>query len=166
MKRKLVTLVITILITHVVFAQEEKKIDSLSNTVIQSVYVDMPEAVDSTAKKSVFTAYPYAFYTPESKLAFGAGGIFTFYTGKGEKLKPSKIGFGGYYSTNKQYKISMNNTYYFANNDLYFHLPVSFGYFVNKFWGVGKSVSDYENAGYTVNPTCTLYEKPNSKSAC
>jgi hypothetical protein len=44
-----------------------------------------------------------------------------------------------YYSTNKQYKISMNNAYYFFNNKLYFNLPLSYGYFVDKFWGIGDN---------------------------
>ena len=151
MKKIIITALVIFLSAHLVSAQEgEKKIDSLSNDVIQSIYKDIPDNVDSVAKTSSFNAYPYVFYTPESKLAFGAGGIFTFYTGTGDKLKPSKIGFGGYYSTNKQYKISMNNTYYFANNDLYFHLPVSFGYFINKYWGIGKDAPEYADAGYTV----------------
>ena len=134
--------------TFLVNAQEEKKVDSLSNDVIQSIYKDVPENMDSVGKRSVFKVYPYAFYTPESKLAFGAGGIYTFYTGNGDELKPSKIGFGGYYSTNNQYKISMNNTYYFANNKLYFHLPISYGYFINKYWGIGKDVEDFDSSSY------------------
>ncbi len=150
MKIRFITVFAIILSAHFVSAQEENKIDSISNNVIQSIYKDVPESIDSAAKRSAFKAYPYLFYTPESKLAFGAGGIYTFYTGKGAELKPSKIGFGGYYSTNKQYKISMNNTYYFANNKLYFHLPISYGLFINKYWGIGKDVSDYENSGYTV----------------
>jgi outer membrane protein assembly factor BamA len=44
----------------------------------------------------------------------------------------------------------MNNTYYFANNNLYFHLPVSFGYFVNKYWGIGKEAAEYAAASYAV----------------
>jgi len=149
MKKILQTAIVIIWGVHFVSAQEENKIDSLSNNVVQSIFKDVPENVDSV-KRSAFNAYPYAFYTPESKLAFGAGGIFTFYTGNGNKLKPSKIGFGGYYSTNKQYKISMNNTFYFNNNKLYFHLPLSFGYFVNKYWGIGKDVDDYADASYSV----------------
>ena len=97
------------------------------------------QLIDSTKFKSKFNAYPYAFYTPETKFAIGAGGIFIFFTGQEEGLNPSKIGFGGYYSSNKQYKISMNNAYYFFSNKLYFNLPLSYGYFVDKFWGIGDN---------------------------
>jgi len=99
---------------------------------------------DSTERKSKFNGYPYVFYTPETELAFGAGGIFIFFTSKDTIVHPSKIGFGGYYSTNKQYKISMNNAYYFFENKLYFNVPISYGYFVDKFWGIGD---DTETTG-------------------
>ena len=163
MKKKILATVSIILSSYFVIAQEENKMDSLSNDAIQSIYKDVPDHVDSTEKKSVFKAYPYAFYTPESKLAFGAGGIYTFYTGDGDELKPSKIGFGGYYSTNNQYKISMNNTYYFANNKVYFNLPISYGYFINKYWGIGKEVDSYDSSSYsqqTLAATLTFQVPP------
>lgn len=154
---KLYTTLVLVTSCFFLFAQEEgeeEKIDSLSTNIIQSVYNDNPDAVsnvDSTAKKSSsFNVYPYVFYTPETKFAGGAGGMFIFYTGKSPELNPSKIGFGGYYSTNNQYKISMNNIYYFWDNKLYFHLPISYGYFINKYWGIGNETPDYEDAGYAV----------------
>ena len=37
---------------------------------------------DTTNQRGLtFNGYPYAYYTPETQLAFGAGGIFIFYTG-------------------------------------------------------------------------------------
>jgi len=147
-------------------------IDSLSTTIIQNIYMKSPDEIsaDSTQgkKKSSLKAYPYAFYTPESKLAFGAGGIYIFYTGKSQDLNPSKIGFGGYYSTNNQYKISMNNVYYFLDNKLYFKLPLSYGYFINKFWGVGNDVPDSNTANYaqqTFSATLTIQVPPELFSA-
>lgn len=141
-------------------AQKTNKLDSLSTNVISAVYInETGSSGDSTATKperrSTFNAYPYVFYTPETNLAFGAGGIFIFYAGKGEELKPSKIGFGGYYSTNKQYKLSMNNTYYLFKNKLYIDLPISFGFFINKYFGSGPDVIAYENAAYSVKTFTT-----------
>ena len=38
---------------------------------------------DSTAGcETKLNAYPYAYYTPETQLAFGAGGVVTFFTQK------------------------------------------------------------------------------------
>ena len=149
MKKILLPTIVMLLSYNFSNAQVVQAIDSLSNEVLTSIHKDKIENSDST-KSSTFKIYPYAFYTPESKLSVGAGGIYTFYTGDGDKLKPSKIGFGGYYTTNKQYSISINNVYYFANNNIYFHLPISYGRFVKKYWGVGKDAPDYENASYTM----------------
>jgi len=107
------------------------------------------ELTDSARTKSKFNAYPYVFYTPETKFAGGAGGIFIFYTATDTIVNPSKIGFGGYYSSNKQYKISMNNEYYFFNNKLFFSLPLSYGYFVDKFWGIGDDTETTGTESYT-----------------
>lgn len=158
--KKIFTVIILLCLLLESKAQSSKKMDSLSTNVINAVYVNETEALQDsnlvkTKGKSSFNAYPYVFYTPETKLAFGAGGIFIFYGGKGEALKPSKIGFGGYYSTNKQYKISMNNTYYLFNNKLYIDLPISFGFFINKYFGNGDEASVYDNASYSVKTFTT-----------
>lgn len=133
-------------------AQNLKEVDTLTNNVISKVYIEEIDNKnsDSIKRESSFNAYPYVFYTPESEFAVGAGGIYVFYTDEGKKIKPSKIGFGGYYSTNKQYKISMNSSFYFNDNKLVIQLPVSYGYFVNKYWGIGDETEDYENAPYTI----------------
>ncbi len=94
-------------------------------------------------KKINFSGYPYVFYTPETQLAFGAGGIIVFYTKSDDpNLKPSKIGFGGFYSTNKQYKISANPALYFNENKLFIRTPISFGVFIDKFWGIGNDTQE------------------------
>jgi hypothetical protein len=98
-----------------------------------------------------FNGYPYAYYTPETQLAFGAGGIFIFYTAGDSILLPSKITFGGFYSTNNQYKVSINPVIYSLRNNLYLQLPVSFGHFVDKFWGIGNSTPETGNENYTLD---------------
>ena len=120
------------------------------------MYKEVPNTVknDST-KRTSFSAYPYVFYSPESQFAGGAGGIYIFYAGQQEDLKPSKIGFGGYYSTNKQYKLSVSPVLYAFDNNLYIEAPTSFGYFVNKFWGIGDDVPDFEDASYAIQTFTT-----------
>lgn len=139
------------------YSQTEKSLEKISYTDKDSTQID------TSQRKSTFNGYPYAFYSPESKFAVGAGGIFIFYTGQDSILRPSKIGFGGYYSSNKQYKVSMNNVYYFLNNNLYVSLPLSYGYFVNKFWGVGDNTQDTMQPGYsqtTFSATLTIQVPP------
>ena len=131
-KSILLTLIVFLIASQYTYSQDQEALEEVSI-----------ELTDST-RKSKFNAFPYVFYTPESKFAAGAGGIFVFYTGKDTISNPSKITFGGHYTTNKQYKITVNNVYYFLNNKLYFSLPISYGYFVDKFWGIGD---DTETTG-------------------
>ncbi len=63
--------------------------------------------------------YPYAFYNPEVELAFGVGGIITFYTSDDQILRPSKVGVSGWYSTSKQYKIGLSPQVYLLNNRIF-----------------------------------------------
>lgn len=142
------------------YTQDLKVVDTISNTIITTIYTDISDQTKNDSiqkKKASFNAYPYVFYTPESEFAGGAGGIYVFYTEKGNTIKPSKIGFGGYYSSNKQYKFSVNNSFYFSENKIVVKFPISYGYFINKFWGVGDEVPDYDNAAYTMTAfTATL----------
>ncbi len=149
-----------------------KFLDSLSDNTIQSLYKEQPATISNdsvgTKKHSSFNGYPYAFYTPETQFAVGAGGIFVFYTGEEEDLLPSKVGFGVYYSTNNQYEIGINNTYYFRNSELYFNWPINFGSFVNKYWGIGDDTEDNPDASFsmnTFNTTLTFQIPPKFFSA-
>ena len=152
----IVSLALGIFCYHQGFTQDKIFTDSLSNNVIENIYKEEPETVkNDSSKRSSFNGYPYVFYTPESKLAFGAGGIYIFYGGKEKDLRPSKIGFGGYYSTNKQYKLSISPNLYFFGNRLYIELPTSFGFFINKYWGIGDDVPDYADASYSIRTFAT-----------
>ncbi len=135
-------------------AQEHTDI-SHSGVVLDSLTVGS-DSVKS--RKPSFNGYPYAFYSPETELAFGAGGIFVFYTAGDSIIYPSKIGFGGYYSTLKNYKISVNPSLYYFKNTLFLRLPMSFGFFVDKFWGVGDDTPETGNEQYTRQDfSATLY---------
>lgn len=105
---------------------------------------------DSTdSKKLSIDAYPYAFYTPETELAIGAGGILIFFSSDSAIIKPSKVVLGGYYTTNGQYYLSLNPEMYFLTNELYISMPLSLGYYVNKFYGLGPATPDTGNVDYT-----------------
>ena len=94
-------------------------------------------------------AYPYAYYTPETELAFGAGGITTFYTNREDAiLRPSKITASGYYSTKKQYKFSLSPQLYFARNSTIASANLDYGYYIDKYWGVGNDTQDLEKNQY------------------
>ncbi len=92
--------------------------------------------------------YPYIYYTPETALAIGAGGIATFYTSRELILRPSKISLSGYYSTRKQYKISLTPQLYMLKNRIFLSGNINFGDFVDKFWGIGSQSPNIEHEDY------------------
>lgn len=101
------------------------------------------------ARRTSFSGYPYVYYTPETEAAIGAGGIITFYTSRTDSiLRPSKVTLSAYYSTRKQYKISLTPQVYFAKNRWLARAPLSFGLYVDKFWGFGGGTPEIENENY------------------
>ena len=107
---------------------------------------------DSTEHRGFsINAYPYAYYTPETEFAFGAGGIMIFYLGDDKELLPSKVTLGGYYSTNGQYNISLKPSFYFNKNKIYAELPMNYGHFVDKFFGIGNNTAETGNESYTLD---------------
>jgi outer membrane protein assembly factor BamA len=100
--------------------------------------------------KMHLSAYPYAYYTPETEFAFGAGGIVTFYTGKDLTLRPSKATLSAYYTTKDQYKVSLSPEIYLNKNTLFASLKLDYGRYVDKFYGVGNSTPKIDNADYVM----------------
>jgi outer membrane protein assembly factor BamA len=120
-----------------------------SETIAQEK--DTTETKEDSLKqrKLSFDAYPYAFYTPETQLAIGGGGILIFYASDSLIAKPSKVVFGGHYTTNAQYLLMVNPEVYFFDNDLYVSLPITYEYDVTRFYGIGPATPDTGNVDYT-----------------
>jgi outer membrane protein assembly factor BamA len=141
-KTIIIFLSITFLFCELTIAQDDGDI------IVETIYADSDSTVDRSLS---FNGYPYAFYTPETELAFGAGGILIFYTSDHIDMLPSKVGLSGWYSTNGQYSISINPVLYFSKNRIYIEFPFKFGHFIDKFWGIGDNTVDTGNEQYTVN---------------
>lgn len=98
--------------------------------------------------ESSVKVFPYAYYTPETQLAFGAGGILTFYVAPDTIVRPSSVGLSAYYTTNDQWKVSLSPKVYFSRNQRYAALPMSFGKYQSKFWGIGNDSPDIPESPY------------------
>jgi outer membrane protein assembly factor BamA len=141
-KTIIIFLSITFLFCELTIAQDDGDI------IVETIYADSDSTVDRSLS---FNGYPYAFYTPETELAFGAGGILIFYTSDHIDMLPSKVGLSGWYSTNGQYSLSINPVLYFSKNRVYLEFPFNFGHYIDKFWGIGDNTVDTGNEQYTVN---------------
>jgi len=128
-----------------------------SNSYLIIFLVMMIAANQSSAQESndslntystSLSAYPYAYYTPETQLAIGAGGVFTFYTKKDSMLNPSKVTFSGFYSTNKSYELSMKSNLFFSRNMMASTIDIKYSHKIDRFYGVGNNTPDLGTEEY------------------
>jgi outer membrane protein assembly factor BamA len=107
---------------------------------------------DSTAKfKSSLSAYPYAYYTPETQLAFGGGGVYTYYTARDSLLNPSNLTIGAYYATVKTYQVSLVSNVFFAQNRYSLYFDLVYGHYVERFYGVGNDTPELGSEEYVLD---------------
>ena len=104
---------------------------------------------DSTETKDFgIFGYPYAFYSPETDLAFGVGGMLYFRTTKDSAIKLSNIILSGYYTINNQYQITLAPELYLSKSGDYFKSRLFYGRFIDKFYGYGSQSPEIENPDY------------------
>ncbi len=107
------------------------------------------EGSSKAAKKSGFAVLPYLYYTPETHLAVGGGGIFYFPMTKDETVtRPSNILFSVTFTQKKQYSINFNPDFYLGNG---YHLQFDLKYekFPDKLFGVGNDTPKSLEEPYT-----------------
>ena len=93
------------------FADSNKSTEDTARSILS---VDLLKSNDTRVN-----IFPYAYYNPEVKFAFGVGGTITFYTSDDQNLRPSKFGLSGNYSTSKQYKIGLSSQVYLPGNHIF-----------------------------------------------
>ena len=107
------------------------------------------EKADSTEQKNIdWFAYPYVFYSPETNLAFGGGGIVYFYLSRDSLTKPSSITPSFYYSINKQFDFTVFPEVYFAQGKYYLYAYFSIGEYIDKFYGEGPTTVEIPTPEY------------------
>jgi outer membrane protein assembly factor BamA len=96
------------------------------------------------------TALPILYYTPETKLAFGAGGLLTFRPGLiWKESRPSTLFFAGVYTQMKQYTLQLKPEIYLSNDSIFLTGNFLAERFPTKFWGIGPDTSEDELETYT-----------------
>ncbi|VAX16879.1 hypothetical protein MNBD_IGNAVI01-1561 [hydrothermal vent metagenome] len=107
-------------------------------------------ASGDTAKPKMFDwfAYPFAFYTPEVNLAFGAGGITYFRTSHRKGTRPSKVTLSAYYSINHQYLVYLYPVVFFNRNMDEASAEIYFENKIDKLYGIGSDAPDIENPAF------------------
>ncbi len=117
-------------------------------SAISAKIIGGDKADSSRYFRSALNAYPYAFYRPETQLAFGAGGVFTFFTKKDRELNPSKIVLASFYSTVKTYEINSWINLYFSKNRVASTAEITFSHTVDRYYGIGNNTPDLGTEEY------------------
>jgi outer membrane protein assembly factor BamA len=103
-----------------------------------------PASEESSAKgekTSGLAFLPVIFYTPETKWAFGGGGIYYFRLTRDKSVaRPSNIPFFGAYTQRKQTNIEVDPDLYLKKG-LHIQTKLQFSDFPDQFYGVGNDTT-------------------------
>lgn len=100
--------------------------------------------------RSRISAIPFAYYSPETKLAFGVGGVLNFRTGKNkEASRTSSVWVYATYSLAKQYNILLKPEIYLKNNSLCLSGSIRYDRSPQNFYGIGNDTPITDGEKYT-----------------
>jgi len=136
--KKLYTVILlTLIITPLIFSQSEKT----DTSVVHKPNTVAVRGVD-------WLAYPYIFYSPETSLAFGGGGIIYFKLYDNPKAKSSSITSSFYYTVNGQYDVTIIPELFLMDDKLKIWSKLNYSSFFDRYYGIGKSTAEIENDKY------------------
>lgn len=105
-------------------------------------------------KKAEYKAHllglPFLYYSPETKLAFGAGGILNFRAGRRkDATRPSTIYAYASYNLARQFTVLVKPEIYVRSNDLIFTGRIRYERTPQLFYGVGNATLAADAESYT-----------------
>ena len=93
---------------------------------------------------------PLVFYSPETRIAFGAAGSLIFRAAGCEgETRPSSISPLVLYTQEKQFKASLNTGVYFKDNNYRVEAEIKFEKYPNKFYGIGPDTPEANKESFT-----------------
>lgn len=105
-------------------------------------------------KKGGVVLLPIFFYTPETKMAAGLGGMYYYRTSENKpKARPSSIWMALIYTQKKQFLIDLTPDIYLKDEEFHLTGNVGFYKFPNKFFGIGSDSSEDSEESYTSQTT-------------
>jgi outer membrane protein assembly factor BamA len=108
--------------------------------------------------KSRFSGIPFFYYSPETKLAFGAGGVLNFRTGKKkETSRTSSVWIYATYTLAKQYSVMLKPEVYLKNNSLCLYGNIRYDRSPQNFYGIGNDTPITDGEKYTPRTFAFLF---------
>jgi len=110
-------------------------------------------AADSTEqRRTSLVALPFAYYTPETKFAFGGGGVYSFRPRDSAGFdRPSSVRLAATYTQLNQMILGLMPEIYLKGGRYYFSAFYGYYKFPNKFWGIGGGTPDDAEEHYEQN---------------
>jgi outer membrane protein assembly factor BamA len=136
--KKLYFILLFILITSQSLISQTEKSDSSSTSKPDTLAV---RGVD-------WLAYPYIFYSPETNLAFGGGGIVYFKLYENPMAKSSSITPSFYYTVNNQYDVTIIPEIFLMDDNLKIWSELNYSSYFDRYYGIGNSTTEIENDKY------------------
>ena len=115
------------------------KTDTLSQKEAEKLQKMFDKELSRTKKTNTFKVLPVVYYTPETRLAMGLVGVYSFRFNKSDTVLPfSKITPSAIYTLNKQWMLSASYDLKFNKN---WFARGNFGYFIYPYFfaGIGNN---------------------------
>jgi outer membrane protein assembly factor BamA len=102
------------------------------------------------AFKAHLLAFPFIYYSPETKLAFGGGGILNFRAGRNkEQTRASTVWAFGTYNLAGQFQAVVKPEIYFERNRFFLSGNLRYERTPQKFFGIGNDMPSTAEEPYT-----------------
>jgi outer membrane protein assembly factor BamA len=100
--------------------------------------------------KARLIAIPFIYYSPETKLAFGVGGVLNFRAGRNkEKTRASTIWAFGTFNLAKQFQVVVKPEIYFERNRFFLSGNIRYERTPQNFFGIGNDMPSTAEESYT-----------------
>jgi hypothetical protein len=110
------------------------------------------DADESATKRTSFVALPFAFYSPETKFAAGAGALYSFRPKHNiPEARPSSVRMAATVTQRKQVILALSPELYFKDESYYLLGWFTYYRYPNKFWGIGNDTPDEAEEPFTMN---------------
>lgn len=137
MKKLYTIILLTLINAPLIFSQSENP---------DTLITEKPDTVGVGGVD--WLAYPYIFYSPETSLAFGGGGIVYFKLYDNPKAKSSSITPSFYYTVNGQYDVTIIPELFLLDDKLKIWSKLNYSSFFDRYYGIGNSTAEIENDKY------------------
>lgn len=104
--------------------------------------------------KNRIIAAPLAYYSPETRIAYGAAGSYILrFPNCDNNTRPSSISPIFIYTQNKQFKAEVKTEFYLKNNSYRFATMFRSQNYPDKFFGIGNNTLEDDKENYTSRST-------------